>query len=84
MTERVASGPLPGEDTLVACWGALARTSPGATVVQSSSAIVASFPSFAPMNNAIMSTTRRVVDLAAENERLKAAYRLAGIPSWAA
>ena len=83
MTAGRASGPLAGEDTLVACWRALARTSSDATVVQTSGAIVATFPSFAPMNNAIMSRPHDA-DLAAEADRLKDAYRRAGVSSWAA
>ena len=75
--------PLPGQDTLVACWRALARTSCGATVVGSPRAIVATFPSFAPMNNAIMVETREV-DLASEAKRLSSAYARAGVPAWAA
>ena len=83
MTATTASGPRPGEHTLVACWRALARTSSDATVLRTSGAIVATFPSFAPMNNAIMSSPHDA-DLWAESDRLKGAYRRAGVSSWAA
>jgi hypothetical protein len=82
MTETTANAPLPGQDTLVASWNAVARTSFGATVVQSPRAIVASFPSFAPMNNAIMLGVHDV-DLAAETKKLTTAYARAGVSSWA-
>ena len=82
MTETTASAPLSGQDTLVACWNAVARTSFGATVVQSPRAIVATFPAFEPMNNAIMLGAHDI-DLAAETKKLRIAYARAGVPSWA-
>ncbi len=82
MTETTANAPLPGQDTLVASWNAVARTSFGATVVRSPRAIVATFPSFAPMNNAIMLGVHDV-DLAAETKQLRTAYARAGVSSWA-
>ena len=56
---------LPGQDTLIACWSALAETSPGARVHRSSRAVVATFPSWLPLNNTIVldddAATRSVV-----------------------
>jgi ribosomal protein S18 acetylase RimI-like enzyme len=45
---------LPGQDTLIACWNALAETSAGAQVHQSPRAVVATFPSWLPLNNAVV------------------------------
>ena len=78
----MADEQLRGQDTLVACWRALARNSFGASVVTSSCAIVATFPSSAPMNNAIFLRADDV-DLATEADGLKTAYARAGVPSWA-
>jgi GNAT superfamily N-acetyltransferase len=74
---------LPGQDTLIACWNALARTSAGATVHQSSRVVVAAFPSWFPLNNAIVLDdgdpgTRSVV--ASEVARV---YADAGVDVWA-
>lgn len=44
---------LPGEATLVASWAALARTSRGARLVRSATAVAAVFPEWEPLNNAI-------------------------------
>ena len=45
---------VPGQETLVACWSALAKLSPGAELIESASALVALFPSWGPLNNAIV------------------------------
>ncbi len=73
---------LPGQDTLIACWSALAETSPGARVHRSARAVVATFPSWLPLNNAIVldddPATRSVV--ASEVARV---YADAGVDVWA-
>lgn len=73
---------LPGQVTLVACWRALAATSPDAEVVESANAVVATFPSFAPFNNAIM-TQANDNDIDAEAARIASAYSQARVKSWA-
>jgi ribosomal protein S18 acetylase RimI-like enzyme len=82
VTEATATESLPGQDTLVACWRADASRSPGAQVTQSDSVVVASFPAFAPMNNAIVLRAYEV-DLGIEAARLRRAYAQAAVPSWA-
>jgi GNAT superfamily N-acetyltransferase len=47
---------LPGQETLIASWEALARLSPGARLIRSTTAVAAVFPSWAPLNNALMLT----------------------------
>lgn len=73
---------LPGQDTLIACWNALAETSVGAHVQQSSRVVVATFPSWLPLNNAILldgdPAARSVV--ASEVARV---YAAAGVDVWA-
>ncbi len=50
-TTRLA---LPGQDTLLGSWQALARLSPGARVVHAPTVAAAVFPACAPLNNAIV------------------------------
>ena len=45
---------LLGQETLVACWSALATLSPGAELIESASALAALIPSWGPLNNAIV------------------------------
>ncbi len=52
MPDRLSA--LPGEDTLLASWAALARTSPGARLVRSATSVAAVFPAWEPLNNAIV------------------------------
>ena len=53
MMSRTATG-LPGQETLLASWEALARLSPAARLVHSAAATAAVFPSWVPLNNAIL------------------------------
>jgi GNAT superfamily N-acetyltransferase len=74
---------LPGEDTLLASWRALARLSHGAQVSDRGHSVAAVFPSWTPLNNAVLHgppTTDRVDAAAAE---LAGIYRAAGVPAWA-
>jgi GNAT superfamily N-acetyltransferase len=76
-------GTLVGEDTMVACWRALARLSPGAEVVRTERTVTALFPSWAPLNNAILlgsTTTERASGAAAG---LRSAYQDVDVTSWA-
>lgn len=75
------TGTLPGQDTLIASWAALAQTSPGARMVDSPGAITAVFPDWAPLNNAIL-----LVDVATASTvaaRLGTLYAAAGVGTWA-
>jgi GNAT superfamily N-acetyltransferase len=70
---------LPGQDTLVACWRALARLSPGAEVLTSPLAYAAVFPSWAPLNNAIVAD--RADDAAVD--AVRSLFGEAGVDGWA-
>jgi GNAT superfamily N-acetyltransferase len=73
---------LPGEATLVASWTALAQLSPGARLVRTRHAAVAVFPSWAPLNNAIVlgNGSRAPSDAAGS---VREHYVDAGISAWA-
>jgi GNAT superfamily N-acetyltransferase len=70
---------LPGQDTLLANWAALATTLPGARLVRTDTAAGSVFPAWAPLNNVIVlgGSAARV---AAEWRRR---YAEAGVPEWA-
>ena len=72
---------LPGQDTLLGSWNALARISPGAWLQHSTSASAAVFPSWEPLNNAVLLTDR--ADLAVAAGELTSVYAAAGINTWA-
>jgi GNAT superfamily N-acetyltransferase len=72
---------LPGQETLVACWRALAQTSGGARLVHSSAAIAAVFPAWEPLNNAIMLAPH--ASAAAAAAELADVYSDAGVDKWA-
>jgi GNAT superfamily N-acetyltransferase len=74
---------LPGQETLVASWAALAQQSPGAKLIRTSTAVAAVFPSWAPLNNAIMLTAPNEVATASAASQLAPVYANAGIPDWA-
>lgn len=67
---------LPGQETLIGSWAALAQTSAGAHLIQSSAAVAAVFPAWQPLNNAI-ALTDDAADWATS------VYDDAGIDSWA-
>ena len=75
--------PAPGQETLVATWTALAQLSPGAKLIRSSTAVAAVFPSWAPLNNAIMLTAPTATATAAAASQLAPVYAAAGVPEWA-
>jgi hypothetical protein len=45
---------LPGEETLIGSWTALTQLSPAAQMINTSATTAAVFPSWAPLNNAIL------------------------------
>jgi GNAT superfamily N-acetyltransferase len=71
---------LPGQDTLLASWRALAQLSPGANIDTYPFANAAIFPAWAPLNNAIVTSVADRHSAAAE---LVGVYRDAGVPHWA-
>jgi GNAT superfamily N-acetyltransferase len=70
---------LPGQETLLASWGALARLSPGARIHRDPLVAAAVFPSWAPLNNAIV---LRGSGLAAAN-RASGRFQDSGVDVWA-
>jgi hypothetical protein len=75
--------PLPGQDTLIACWRSLAKLSPGARVVNSTVAVAAVFPSWAPLNNAITLPAADGALAANEASQLTPVFADAGVDTWA-
>jgi GNAT superfamily N-acetyltransferase len=73
---------LPGQETVLACWDALARVSPGASVTRSGAVAAAVFPSWAPLNNAIVLNGNGSGASAAAS-RLTSVYAGAGVGAWA-
>jgi GNAT superfamily N-acetyltransferase len=71
---------LPGQETLLVSWDALARLSPGAKLIRARRTVAAVFPSWAPLNNAIL--LRGGVDGAVTSD-LRQVYADAGVDGWA-
>jgi GNAT superfamily N-acetyltransferase len=74
---------LPGQETLLACWSALAKLSPGARVIRSAATAAAVFPSWAPLNNAIMLDGHDGAAAEATASRLTGVYADAYVDVWA-
>ena len=75
---------LPGQDTLIACWAALATISRGAEVVRSPTSVAAVFPAWVPLNNAIAVASLDSEPMAKRDVlRLAAEYASAGVDTWA-
>lgn len=74
---------LDGQDTLVASWDALARLTPDARLVRTPAAMAAVFPSWAPLNNAILLDEPSSASAAAAAAGLVGLYDDADVPSWA-
>src|ERR1700742_3775733 len=74
---------LPGQRTLLACWEALTRLSSGARIVQTPGALAAVFPSWDPLNNAILRGGHDASSETVEAADLRALYEEAGVPVWA-
>jgi GNAT superfamily N-acetyltransferase len=75
--------PLTGQDTLIASWHALARTSRHARLARTQSAVAAVFPAWSPLNNAILLDAASPTSAAAAAVELRHLYRSAGVASWA-
>ncbi|HEX3296658.1 MAG TPA: GNAT family N-acetyltransferase [Nocardioides sp.] len=73
----------PGEDTLVASWRALARLSHGAHLSYRDRSVAAVFPSWAPLNNAIMNGPTTPEAAGAAAAELAGVFQAAGVPTWA-
>jgi len=73
---------MPGQQTLVASWRALALLSPGARLIRSTAAVAAVFPTWAPLNNAIMLTASEGSPAAAASQATSA-YADAEVDAWA-
>lgn len=71
---------LPGQQTLMECWRALAQLSPGARIVETPEALAAVFPDWVPLNNAIVVGDGDLATTAAATASL---YDEAGVPQWA-
>ncbi|HEX4015571.1 MAG TPA: GNAT family N-acetyltransferase [Frankiaceae bacterium] len=76
-------GDLAGQQTLLACWNALAGLSPGARLVQTEGAAVAVFPSWAPLNNAVLVGRHDQASEMATADAVRRVYAAAGVPAWA-
>ena len=74
---------LPGQETLIASWSALAQLSPGARLIRSPTAVAAVFPTWAPLNNAIMLDAPESGAAATTATRLESTYAEAGVAEWA-
>ena len=78
-----AAGQLPGQDTLVASWRALARLSPGAYVGHTASTVLGLFPRWAPLNNAIVLGPPTAHGVASAFRDTARVYLRAGVAEWA-
>jgi ribosomal protein S18 acetylase RimI-like enzyme len=77
---------LPGQQTLLASWAALALHSPNARLIRSATAPAAVFPSWAPLNNAVVTDVAKLADAAARAavaEEVARSYAAEGIGAWA-
>jgi GNAT superfamily N-acetyltransferase len=75
--------PLPGEETLLGSWGALAAESPGAHLVYTQLSFAAVFPHWKALNNAILLDPPTVESASSAFAELDPVYSDAGIASWA-
>lgn len=74
---------LPGQETLLACWNALAALSPGGRLVETGGAIAAVFPSWMPLNNAILPVRSDPATESTAVAALRELYEEAAVPVWA-
>lgn len=72
--------PLAGQATLIGSWHALAQISAGAKLAHTKVAVAAVFPSWAPLNNAILLDQ---TDPRASVGQVAELYTRAGVESWA-
>lgn len=71
---------LPGQETLLASWSALAQISSDARVIRFAATAAAVFPSWTPLNNAILLNAH---DGAVAASELTSVYADAGVDVWA-
>jgi len=81
-TSRLDRIDLPGQETLLACWSALARLSSNARLIDSPAAIAAVFPAWEPLNNAILQKSHDGATDAAASQ-LANVYAHAEVDVWA-
>jgi GNAT superfamily N-acetyltransferase len=74
---------LPGQDTLLACWDALTRLWPPARLTGTDGAVAAVFPSWAPLNNAILLGKHDRTSEARAAAGVRSIFEQARIPAWA-
>ncbi len=74
---------LPGQDTLLACWGAIARLSPDARVLRATDSVAAVFPNWAPLNNAILLERGDGTSEEAAAARVAVLFAAAAVDAWA-
>ncbi len=74
---------LVGQETLLASWRALARTSRGARLLQTPGVAAAVFPAWEPLNNAILLDRPDETTASAAAAQLSGAYAEAGVGAWA-
>jgi GNAT superfamily N-acetyltransferase len=72
-----------GQETLLASWEALARTSTGARLIRSSTSVAAVFPAWEPLNNAIVLDPNDRSAPSSVASELASVYADAGVDSWA-
>jgi GNAT superfamily N-acetyltransferase len=77
------TGALPGQETLIASWRALAAVSPGAKVVTSPVAVAAVFPQWTVLNNAIALDPSDGATAGAVAGGIAELYRNASVDTWA-
>jgi GNAT superfamily N-acetyltransferase len=80
-TTRLA--PLPGEETLIGSWAALAVLSPGAYLSHTRSSVAAVFPSCAPLNNALLLERPTPTVAAVAASELRALFERDSVTAWA-
>jgi ribosomal protein S18 acetylase RimI-like enzyme len=83
MNVPTLTSALPGQETLIASWRALAEASPGATVITTPGAIAAVFPEWAALNNAIALEVPDGVTTALAAAEVSHLYGAAGVDTWA-
>src|SRR3954452_1558116 len=72
-----------GGDTLVACWRALAQLSPGPEVAQLNTTVVALFPSWAALNNAVLHDAPSRDTAGSAAAELTPLYEAVDVRTWA-
>ena len=74
---------LPGEETMLASWAALAPISPGAHLVYTHSSVAAVYPEWLPLNNAVLLDPPSRASATRAADELASVFAAAGVPAWA-